>query len=150
MNLDLYQQIARQNLPCIFVNACYPALHSQRIVVDDQAGGRLAVQHLSACGHRSIGAIFKADDLQGHLRYQGFCAGLLANNLTFSDDHMIWYTTEELDDLFGGSHDDYFLRRFTGCTALVCYNDQIALRLVSLLARHGLRSPENLSIIMFR
>lgn len=149
LNLDLYQQMARQNLPFIFVNAWYPDLPGQRISVNDQAGGRLAVQHLADCGHRSIGAVFKADDLQGHLRYKGFCAGLLANNLTFSDDHMIWYTTEELDDLFGGSHDDYFLKRFAGCTALVCYNDQIALRLISLLARHGLRCPENLSIISF-
>jgi GntR family transcriptional regulator of arabinose operon len=149
MNASLYQELISRHLPLLFINAWYPGLVCPHVVVDDQMGGRLAAEYLAGKGHKIIGAVFKADDLQGHQRYQGFCAGLISGGLTYNDDTIIWYTTEELDDLFAGNHDDYFLKRFSGCTGLVCYNDQIALRLISLFKRHVILCPADCSIISF-
>ncbi len=149
INANLYQQLGLQGLPCLFVNAWYPDLDLPKVVPDDRAGGRLAVDCLARNGHQQIGAIFKADDLQGHLRYQGSCEGLLAHGLAVKDNAIIWFTTEELDDLFAGSRDGYFLGRLAGCTGLICYNDQIAVRMIALLARHGIRCPDDISLISF-
>ena len=35
------------------------------------------------------------------------------------------------------------------CTALVCYNDEIASRLVSLLLKQGVKIPEDVAVVSF-
>ena len=42
---------------------------------------------------------------------------------------------------------DYIFRRLHECSAVVCYNDQIAYQLVNLALARGIRIPEDLSVI---
>jgi GntR family transcriptional regulator of arabinose operon len=65
------------------------------------------------------------------------------------DDEVIWYTTPDLDHLFSKSEESRLLRRLQKCSAVVCYNDQVAIRLIQVMLRNGIRVPEDKSIIGF-
>jgi len=148
-NLPLYRQLTDKGIPFIFINGFYESLDPVYVVIDDRSGGRLAVDYLNSLGHRHIGGIFKADDRQGHERYAGFSEESVTLNLPMDDDEVIWYTTPDLDHLFSKSEEARLLRRLQKCTAIVCYNDQVAIRLIQTMLRNGIRIPEDKSIVGF-
>ncbi|MCI8806332.1 MAG: substrate-binding domain-containing protein, partial [Clostridiales bacterium] len=62
---------------------------------------------------------------------------------------ILWYTTEDLEYLFKGDADSILLKRFEGCTAIVCYNDQMALNVIRFLERNNIKPFDDVSIIGF-
>lgn len=148
-NLDLYRKLDEKGIPYIFINGFYEALNPPYVVGNDRGGGRIAVDCLYNLGHRRIGGIFKADDRQGHERYAGFLEGFAKNNLQVHDDEVIWYTQPDLEHMFLRNEEPRIVRRLQKCTAVVCYNDQVAIKLIQTLLRCGIRIPEDKSIIGF-
>lgn len=148
-NLPLYRELTDKGIPYVFINGYYEALDPVYVVTNDRAGGRLAVDYLYRLGHRRIGGIFKADDRQGHERYAGFSEEVVRHNLPMDDDEVIWYTTPDIEHLFARSEETRLLRRLQKCTAVVCYNDQVAMRLIQAMLRNGVRIPMDKSIIGF-
>lgn len=144
-NLDLYGKIRDERIPLVFFNAYYPSAPFPHICLDDKGAGKLAAETLIRNGHREIAGIFQSDDLQGHLRYAGYLEALREGGLELRSEHTLWYTTED----FAYIEDDFrrILRCVRGCTGLVCYNDQLAFRLVGNLRRSGIGVPEDLSIV---
>ncbi len=151
-NLDLYQKLMQKQLPMVFINGCYGPLYSSISVLDDNAGGgAMLVEHLVAKGHQKIAGIFKSDDMQGHGRYKGYCDGLYASGRCVEDGLVFWYSTERVSTLFSdGLLEQMLLRwRQAGCTAVVCYNDEIAIGLMSKLGQMGISVPEDMAIVSF-
>lgn len=148
-NLPLYRELTNRGIPYVFINGFYEALDPVYVVTNDRQGGRDSVNYLHGLGHRRIGGIFKADDRQGHERYAGFSEAVVQNDLPMNDDDVIWYTTPDLDHLFAKSEEARLLRRLQKCTAVVCYNDQVAIRLIQAMLRNGIRIPEDKSIVGF-
>ncbi len=152
LNEDLYRQIQQIGIPCIFINANYQGLDFPVVTMDDYACGRSAAEYLIQKGHKQIGGIFKSDDSQGHLRYAGVAGALTQHNLPLREEGFLWYTTEDLvqqSTVESPELEVNFLQRLQGCTAVVCYNDQVAVRFIDMLQRHGLRIPEDVSVISF-
>jgi len=128
-NIDLYDAFERKGIPVVFVNGFYPNLkHPVYVVMDDQAGGRMACQSLLNKGHKHIAGFFKSDDMQGHRRYAGYAEALVKAGLSVEDDHVLWYTTENRDLLLQSNA----LKTLSGCTAAVCYNDETAMQAIRL------------------
>lgn len=148
-NLDLLGLFAQRHIPVFFINSRYEGCDCSYVMMDDERAGFLAGEHLIERGHRRIAAVFKSDDLQGHRRYQGFLRSLHTHGLLLSENAVVWYTTEDLPTLFAAGSGPALLRRFAGSTAVVCYNDQIALKTIDLLAQGGLRVPEDMSVVGF-
>ncbi len=148
-NLSLYRKLTEKGIPYVFINGYYEALDPVFVVTNDREGGKTAVEHLYSLGHRRIGGIFKADDRQGHERYAGYSEAVVAHNLPMDDDEVIWYTTPDLDRMFARSEETRILRRLTKCTAVICYNDQVAIRLIQSMLRNGIRIPADKSVVGF-
>ena len=147
-NLQYYRQFQALGIPIIFVHATYPELTDiTKVAVDDRAGGHMAVDYLAQKGHTKIAAIFKSTDFQGVQRYEGFIEGMIANRLSFSDNHFIWFQDNDQMKLL--LETDKTRRYFDGCTAIVCYNDQIAYLAVNYLTGLGYRVPQDISVISF-
>ena len=126
-NLDLYEKISHQGIPVVFINGFYPGLKRPIYVVTrDRQGGMLACQRLLEKGHKHIAGFFKSDDIQGHRRYEGYAEALVKAGQKVEDSHVLWYTTETRDLLIQNCAADVL----DGCTAAVCYNDQIAVRAI--------------------
>ncbi|SCY69946.1 GntR family transcriptional regulator [Alkaliphilus peptidifermentans] len=149
-NNDIYQQFINRGIPIMFINGHYNDFKSSYIIEDDIHAGYIATKHLVLEGHERIGGIFKSDDMQGHRRYQGFVKCLREYNIEIPEKGVIWYSTEDRDDFFNDK--DYInilLRRLNNCSAVVCYNDQIAVRILDILKNNGLRVPDDYSIVSF-
>lgn len=144
-NIDLYHELERRRVPIVFIHSGYPELTGAvRVVADDKKGGEIATAYLIANGHRKIAGIFKSDDTQGHLRYAGYTKAMRANSLPVVDDNVLWYTTgsKELITVLG-------TQIIKDCTAVLCYNDEIAIQLLGLLRDSGVQVPDDISIMSF-
>ena len=147
-NLDLYEELMRRNIPVVFFNGYYPELTvTVNVCADNFGGGYELVQYLMKKGHRRIAGIFKSDDIQGHQRYSGFISALRDADCLVSDERVIWYTTESLEYMFRDR--DEILARLGDATAVVCYNDEAAFRLVQFLLDSGKRIPEDVAVVSF-
>ena len=150
-NIPLYEELRERNIPYVFINGYYPQLpRNIHIVTDDEAGGRQAVELLVSKGHTRIGGIFKSDDMQGHLRYQGFAAALHAFGLPVPEERVCWFATESKKHFLEDAQGAAFLDALPRATdALVCYNDEIALMLLERLEQRHLSVPKDLSLVSF-
>jgi GntR family transcriptional regulator, arabinose operon transcriptional repressor len=148
VNWPLYRRVAEEALPCVLIHSTVPGLSIPCVANDDFAGGQLAAAHLLANGHRRIGGIFKSDDLQGHLRAAGFAYALQSAGITADPALLTWYTTADVDALFGAGG-ERLIQRLAGCTAVLCYNDQIAYQLCALLRRSQIGIPDQISVVGF-
>lgn len=149
INSELYLKIQKSNIPCVMINGYYPGISFPFIGTDDAESGKKAVDLAVEYGHKSIAGIFKSDDIQGHLRYLGYTEGLRNNSLQVNADNVLWYVTEDMEDIFSGNADGLVLKRIKGCSAAVCYNDQISVKLIELLRRNGMDVAGDLSIVSF-
>ncbi|MCL2578475.1 MAG: GntR family transcriptional regulator [Oscillospiraceae bacterium] len=148
-NLDLYKELAAQGVPVLFMNVYHSGLDCNYIINDDVKGGRLAARHLIESGHTKIGGIFKHDDVQGSFRYKGFIEELYARGLHLNENSVIWYSTETLSELFSPARISLLIERLKGVSAVICYNDQVAVKLVQSCAGAGIRVPQDLSVVSF-
>lgn len=144
-NIAFYKQLHTQKMPLIFFNAYYPEAPAPHVCMDDRIAGKLATEALLQAGHRRIAGVFQCDDLQGHLRYAGYLEALQEAGVEINSENVLWYSTEDICYLEEDFH--RILRRIEGCTGLVCYNDQLAFRLVGQLRRVGLTVPERISLV---
>lgn len=150
-NLPLYEKLREMGIPVVFFNGYYPALRDcVSVTMNDRQGGFDAVEYLVARGHRNIGGIFKSDDMQGLGRYDGYARALLKNGLSFQDQWVTWFNSESRENLLT---DEYgitrLLEKLSQCTAVVCYNDEVAVKLERAFATHGIKVPEDKAIISF-
>ncbi len=149
-NLDLYRQIAQRDIPLVFMNGYYPDLQGALSVLDDNVtGGRMLVEYLHGKGHVNIAGIFKSDDLQGLQRYEGYTSALRDLGLPLNDRRVFWYNTDQKEHLLSGGPMDDVVQALQGCTAVVCYNDEIANRLISDLIKRRIRVPEEMAVVSF-
>ena len=150
-NLDLYRRLIDRGIPLVFMNGNYPELTDSLSVLDDNyGGGQMLVHYLNQRGHQRIAGIFKNDDLQGHQRYAGYADALRTLDLPFEDRQVLWYSTEAKESLFTyGTGIQYLEQTLAGYTAVVCYNDEIASRLVAQLVKRGISIPEDMAVVSF-
>ena len=113
----------------------------------------MLARHLITRGHTRIAGIFKSDDIQGHQRYLGFLSAMRDAGLPLADGQVLWYSTEERKYLLDYGYTqllEHFLRAYLrSCTAAICYNDEIADKLIRLLLEKKRRVPEDVAVASF-
>ena len=144
-NLYLYRQLMNRKIPIVFINTYYPELDVPHVSLNDVKAAETAVRFLIEKGHENIGAILKLDDGQGRLRYLGYLKAMEAAGLPVTDSRLVWIDTDESKQL--NYCRDKILNRVEECSALFCYNDQIAFQLIRMLNEKGIRVPEDVSVI---
>ncbi|MFA9381447.1 MAG: GntR family transcriptional regulator [Acetanaerobacterium sp.] len=145
-NIDLYQQLAQKGLPVVFFNGYYPELKNCiYVVADEHSGGYQATEYLMRKGHTKIAGIFKSDDIQGHRRYSGYTDCFIRYAVPLVDELVFWFTTETKDAVYSPA----FLDAVNNCTAVVCYNDEIAIMLTEFLRKNGKRIPDDCAVVSF-
>lgn len=143
-NLDLYKQFASLGVPVVFFNGYYPDLKDCiHVTANDYAGGRTLCNMLLQKGHRNIGGIFKSDDMQGLRRYAGYATALSEAELLVADEHVMWFTTENCNSMV----DALTLQTLQGCTAAVCYNDEVAVQVQQKLKESGME--QDIELVSF-
>ncbi len=153
-NTDLYARLQQSGTFVLFLHNSYAALPDTVCVKDDNYyGGYLLAEHLLSLGHTRIAGLFKIDDLQGPERYLGAATCLRDLGHTMPDRHIRWFTSREHTAL-EKKQDTRFLTSFiqnelSGCSAVICYNDEIAYWLLKELEYADIHVPEQVSVVCF-
>jgi GntR family transcriptional regulator of arabinose operon len=145
-NEALYEEIRARNIPLVFFNAKYPGFNFPCVAMDDIAAGCLVTRHLVSLGHKKISAIMVSDDIQGHKRYQGFTKSLDDAGIPMPEQRVMWFSTQERASLFSLSA-DRILNLLKDSTAIVCYNDSLAVGLLEFCKQRGLSVPRDVSVV---
>lgn len=118
---------------------------SDKIIDNSEEGGYLATKYLIENGHTDIAC------LSGHLdkklcieRTQGYRRALEENGIAF-DESKILEGNFECDTAVEAA--DKILAMENKPTAVFCFNDTMALGLMSRLQHRGIRIPEDISVI---
>lgn len=145
-NINYYRKLEEKGIPYLMINAYYPDLDPAFLIMDDTQGTYLATHHLLQLGHRRIAGLFKTDDLQGVKRQAGFFSALKDYGIPENYALVGQYTTEQIR-----SYPYQFIRSILQKeprpTAIVCYNDQVALNVLEAIRNEGLKVPDDISIV---
>jgi DNA-binding LacI/PurR family transcriptional regulator len=119
-----------------------PAVDS--VANDDRAGARLAVAHLVELGHRHVAHVDGGDGAGAQARRRGFLdamrdAGLASEAVVARGDYTEAGGAEGVDRLLAS--------KGRWPTALFVANDLAAVGALHTLERHGLRVPEDVSVV---
>ncbi len=144
-NRELYDKLRQSNIPVVFFNARYPWSDLPYVAMDDKAAGRTVTDYLFDCGHRDIAGLFALDDIQGHLRYEGFMESNLAHGVNDSEKNVYWFAASERGAITNCMKERLF-ELFKNKTAVVCYNDKLAVKILGLCRENGIKVPEKLSV----
>jgi GntR family transcriptional regulator of arabinose operon len=142
------KKLEHNNIKYIAINANCDEDNSAFIIVDDEQGGYKVTKYLLELGHKNIAAIFKADDLQGKKRRKGYVKALEEYNLSFNKNIVGEYITDN-QEMYIDQFTKKILNMENRPTAIVCYNDKVALRVIDNCRKEGIKIPKDLSIISF-
>lgn len=153
-NADLYEKLKAGGTRLLFLHNTYDALAQEICVKDDNYyGGYLLAGHLAELGHTAIGGLFKIDDRQGPERFLGAASCLRDLGLALMDSHVGWFQSSDVTAL-EKRQDTRFLasfirERLSGCSAVICYNDEIAYWLMKELSYAHIQVPRDISVVCF-
>ena len=143
---NLYRILEEMNIPYVFIQGIYPQfIDKPHILMDDVTGGYLLAKYLIDLGHKDIVGIFKVDDYQGKARHKGYVQALQEANIPYDPDKVIWFHTEdrEVMPLLGIKQLRKLNIKYDAC---MCYNDQIAWKVIKYMEKNGIRVPQDVSV----
>jgi GntR family transcriptional regulator of arabinose operon len=148
-NIELYMEFEKRGIPVLFIHGRYKDYKASSVYEDDVQAGYLAAKHLIELGHRKIGGIFKIDDIQGHERFRGFIRAIQESGVDLADSRIIWFDTNDIHIKFVKNPSGLLNGFLSDCTGIVCYNDQISLKIIDVVREKGIAVPKQLSIVSF-
>jgi LacI family transcriptional regulator len=138
-------EVISKHIPVVIVDDSTNWQHCDSIVTDDFSGAQLAVEHLISLGHRRI-AHFSGNLNQstGRDRQAGYTNAL--NMAGILIDHSIIFNCDYLPDN-AVKFSKQMLQMDNRPTAVFAAADLLAAPIITELAAHGLRFPQDLSIV---
>jgi DNA-binding LacI/PurR family transcriptional regulator len=142
------QDLPAEGIPSVVIGEAPVGVRAWRVVVDNEAGGRLVGEHLWSLGHRHVGIVMPSTGLAGAKRLAGLrsvwreqgirapLAALKCRDGTPTDRRLVQFLRAE--KARGGA-----------LTALFCWADISALEVLRILWKAGVRTPEQMSVVGF-
>lgn len=115
------------------------------VVLDNHLAGSIAAEHLVGLGHRSIGVVTGPLDIAlCRDRHRGFTAALWKHGVLLPPSQVF---EGDFKSESGHAAAREFIDRGMPITALWCHNDLMAVGAMNAFVRHGVRVPEDLSVV---
>lgn len=145
-NLDLYLALKEKKIPILMLNAFYEEFPLPVVGLDDMLAGKLGTRYLIEQGHKKLALMVKTDDRQGKLRFKGFVSAHEEAGISFNSFWVFSYTTKNYEKVLKEfSH--LLLEKNSGITGIICYNDEVAQDLETILLDNGKKIPEDFSLV---
>jgi len=149
--LATLELIRASSVPVVLLDA-YPA-GAERfpnvswVVSDDERGGQIATEHLLELGHKDILFLAGPNGSSSSAgRFSGYQRALAAAGVPYADER-VFLADKDIDA--GRKAMSQALSEKVRFTALVAYNDSVAIGAAEALAQQGFRVPEDVSIVGF-
>jgi len=117
------------------------------VKIDNQAGGKIAVEHLLELNHQQIGHI--SGPLrwwEARMRKDGWQKAMLNAGLEVTDDHWV---AGDWSSASGKEAIQRLLAKFPEMTGVFVANDQMALGVLQYAHEHNINIPHQLSVVGF-
>jgi DNA-binding LacI/PurR family transcriptional regulator len=117
------------------------------VVCDDPRGGQLATEHLLELGHKEILFLAGPNGSSSSAgRFSGYQRALAAAGVAYSDER-VFLADKDIES--GHKAMSQALSEKTEFSAVVAYNDGVAIGAADALFQQGFRIPEDVSIVGF-
>lgn len=124
------------------------ATHFQSVEPDYLGGIDEAVEHLASLGHKKIAFLAWKSIKNSYRRYTGYCQSLRNRGLKIDPELVVEEYCPDMSLIDAGAHSiNTLLKRKTGCTAVICYSDLMAIGACYALQKRHIRIPEDISIV---
>lgn len=153
VDINLLSDLERHRIPTVIVARELQHESVSSVIVDNEAGARMAIEYLHRLGHRDIAYIRGPQPLgDSVLRWNAIIEFAESVNLTINPK-----LVAEVPSWFDPNHGFTTARDLTmeilkkkqRFTALLAYDDVTALGAINALANAGIRVPEDCSVIGF-
>jgi LacI family transcriptional regulator len=153
VDIDLLADLGKRNIPTAMIGRELRAGAISSVLVDNEAGAHLAMEHLYSLGHRKI-AFIRGPKMLGDSipRWRG--VRRFARSVGLEIDPSLVVDLPDSLDPNSGFEDGFklteeLMKRKKRFTALMAFDDMTAFGAIRRLTRAGLRVPENCSVIGF-
>ncbi|MFC3120783.1 LacI family DNA-binding transcriptional regulator [Agaribacter flavus] len=139
--------LAKEIQGLVVLNRYIPEIAHRCVWLDNTAGGRLSVKHLIDKGHRKFVFLASNQDLQDPVdRLKGAKGALLEAGIPWLEEN-VGYIMPSIDNGMKGI--SQLLERKCEFTAVVAFNDSLAIGAMNRLQDLGVKIPEDVSVIGF-
>lgn len=139
------EEVINQGMPLVLFDRVVDQIKCDKVIIDDTAGARKAVQHLIDIGCKKIGLITTVDYISvGMLRTQGYVEAL-RSNLMEPDDNLIL----KIEDMDGSEQEINDFIKHRDLDAIFAVNEQFSTSAIRGLLNKGLKVPDDVSVIGF-
>lgn len=138
--------------PTVLANCFEAPARFPQIVPDDEGGGYAAGQLVLQAGHKKIALLQLIPHMVAtDLRLQGFLRAMREHGVTPREEWLLHGAAPIPDAEFSHLHDaiDRLFASRDRPTAILCGNDKMAIRVIFILQRRGLRVPDDVSVVGF-
>ena len=150
---NLLSDVKKNNVPIVIVSRDLTGRGVSSVLVDNEAGGALALRHLHELGHRKIAVIRGPEEMfDSEPRWAGVQSAAAAAGIEF-DPRLVFQLPNLVDPTSGfeGGLDcaQRLLASGLSFTAVLAFDDLTALGVVRGLLGAGVRVPEDCSVLGF-
>jgi DNA-binding LacI/PurR family transcriptional regulator len=139
--------LSEMRVPIVLVNNQHPGEFVHSVMIENVQGSREVTEHLIQLGHRRIAYLGDRLGYQSDTeRFSGFREALDRAGLKFFPELIV-----HGDGKSEGAREPTksLLNLSEPPTAIVCYNDMTALGVLGTVRAHGLRIPDDISVVGF-
>ena len=153
LDINLLADLEKSSIPTAMIGCELKNDSMSSVIVDNEVGGELAIEHLHSLGHRKIAFIRGPKGLtDSSPRWKGIRNFAKENNLEI-DARLVLDLPESRDPLSsfesGFKLTEDLIRQKRHFTALLAFDDMSAFGAIRALNRAGIRVPEQCSVIGF-
>jgi len=153
LDINVLADLEKSSIPTALIACELKGDSMSSVIVDNEVGGYLAIQHVQALGHRRIAFIRGPKTLaDSSPRWRGIRKGAKEGGLEL-DPRLIVDLPESRDPLSsfeaGQTLTGELIRQNRQFTALLAFDDMTAFGAIRALAKAGVRVPEQCSVIGF-
>lgn len=144
---ELGKKLCELTMPKVLVNRILPSYEGDSVLTDNYQAGYEATLHLINLGHRKIGFIqgHQASSAASH-RFEGYLQALQNYSIPYYEE-FIWNSDLRLET--GYTIAEEFVKLKEKPSAVISVNDMTSLGFIDGCEKHGIRIPEDLSVISF-
>ncbi len=147
-NSERVNRLLSFGFPVVMVNQQAAENYNFSIYHNDVDGAQQITRHLIELGHKKIAYLGNANSGKTTLdRLKGFQSEMEANGLSVPAEYIYHVAGGEPE--LGFSAMPYFMDLQDGPTALICYNDLLAIGVLRFCAEQDIQIPKNFSVVGF-
>lgn len=144
---SVLSMLQKYNVPTVFFSSL-PEGFGRAVFIDRRECARQTIEHLAALGHSEVQMLLSSSDVSHPEKdVNNFCAEGQKQGVRVrhQKDWILHPTPQTLQSTYQLVSDRIHAKDIP--TSLICYNDEVAISAIAALKDHGLRVPEDVSVV---